>query len=143
LATGVGQGTATITAASGAIVGTTQATVDLTNVTNFQICEGTFGATSACSSGSTPLTWSVPSDDGQQATFIAQGSSNGQTVDLTASSTWTMTSAAPALGSIECTNSGVSPETCIVADATTPGTYTFIVTYGTNNLTATLDIVVP
>ena len=35
LATGVGQGSATITAASGAITATTQATVDLTNVTNF------------------------------------------------------------------------------------------------------------
>jgi hypothetical protein len=143
LATGVGQGTATITAASGAIVGTTQATVDLTNVTNFQVCEGTFGATIACSSGATPLTWSVPNDNGQTQTFISQGSSGGQTVDLTASSTWTMTSAAPATGSIECTNSGVSPETCTVANATTAGTYTFTVTYGTNNLTATLNIVVP
>jgi hypothetical protein len=143
IVTGVGQGDATITAASGAITGTTQATVDLTNVTNFQICEGTFGATSACSSGSTALTWSVPNDDGQTQPFIAQGSSSGQTVDLTAASTWTMTSAAPLAGSVECIISGVSPETCTVADATTSGTYTFTVTYGTIPLTATLNIVVP
>jgi trimeric autotransporter adhesin len=142
-ATGVGQGTATITAASGAITGTTQATVDLTNVTNFQICEGSFGATGACSSGSTPLTWSVPNDDGLTDTFIAQGSSNGQLFDLTVASTWTMTSAAPTNGSVECSNSSVSPESCTVEDGTTSGTYTFIVTYGTDGLTATLNIVVP
>jgi uncharacterized protein YjdB len=143
LLTGIAQGTATITAASGAITGTTTATVDLTNVTNFQICEGTFGATTSCSSGSTPLTWNA-TGSGQTETFIAQGSSGGQTIDLTASSTWTMTSAAPAAGSVECTNRGVSPETCTVADGTTPGTYAFSVTYGsTTTLTATLNIAVP
>ncbi len=142
LATGVAQGTATITAASGAITGTTQATVDLTNVTNFQVCEGTFGATGACSSGSTALTSSVTA--GTSQSFIAQGSSNGQTFDLTTSSTWTMTSAAPAAGSVLCSNASVSPETCTVADLTTPGTYTFSVTYGsTTVLTATLNISVP
>jgi hypothetical protein len=142
-ATGVGQGTATITAASGAITGTTQATVDLTNVTNFQVCQGTFDATGACSSGSTALTSDVTA--GEQQTFIAQGSSNGQTVDLTVASTWMMTSAAPANGSVECTNDGVSsPETCVVDSDTTPGTYIFSVTYGsTTILTATLNIVVP
>jgi hypothetical protein len=138
LATGVGQGTATITAASGAIVGTTQATVDLTNVTNFQVCEGTFGATTTCSSGSTPLTWNAT--PGTQENFIAQGSSNGQTVDLTVASTWTVPSSATG---IECTNSSVSPETCTV-DSTgeTTGTTSVIVTYGSNGLTATLNIVV-
>jgi trimeric autotransporter adhesin len=140
-ATGVAQGTATITAASGAITGTTQATVDLTNVTNYQICQGTFGSTD-CSSGSSPLTSNITA--GTQQTFIAQGSSNGQIFDLTVASTWTMTSAAPANGSIECTNDGVSsPETCVVQDGTTPNTYTFSVTYGsTTILTATLNIVV-
>jgi hypothetical protein len=141
-ATGVAQGTATITAASGAITGTTQATVDLTNVTNYQICQGSFGSTD-CSSGSTPLT--SPITAGTQQTFIAQGSSNGQTFDLTVASTWTMTSAAPATGSIECTNNGVtSPETCVVDSLTTSGTYTFTVTYGsTTILTALLNITVP
>lgn len=142
LATGIAQGTATITAASGAITGTTQATVDLTNVTNYQICQGSLGSTD-CSSGSAALTSNVTA--GTQQTFIAQGSSNGQTVDLTVASTWTMTSAAPANGSIECTNDGVSPpETCVVGDGTTPATYVFSVTYGsTTILTATLNIVVP
>jgi trimeric autotransporter adhesin len=141
LANGVGQGTATISAASGAITGTAQATVDLTNVTDFQVCEGTFGATTACSSGTTPLTFDA--QEGQTANFIAQGSSSGTSVDLTVASTWTMTSAAPAEGSVECTNSSVSPESCTVADATTSGTYTFVVTYGTIPLSATLNIVVP
>jgi hypothetical protein len=139
LATGVGQGTATITAASGAITGTTQATVDLTNVTNFQICEGTFGATIVCSSGSTPLTWSVPNIGGATQTFIAQGSSGGQTVDLTASSVWTVPSTA---AGISCTNDGFSPETCEDDGTAVAGTYSVVVTYGTG-LTATLNISVP
>ena len=137
--TGVGTGTSTISAASGAITGSTQATVILSNVTNFQVCEGTFGATTACSSGSTPLTWNVPAT-GQTQTFIAQGTSSGQTVDLTASSTWTVPSTATG---ITCTNSGTSPETCGDDGTATAGTTTsVIVTYGTNGLTATLDIVV-
>jgi hypothetical protein len=141
LATGIGQGTATITAASGAITGTTQATVDLTNVTNFQVCEGTFGATIACSNGSTPLTWDVPSaTNGATQQFIAQGTSNGQTVDLTASSTWTVPSTATG---ISCTNDGFSPETCEDDGTATANTYPVIVTYGTIPLTATLNIVVP
>jgi hypothetical protein len=137
-ATGVGQGTATITAASGAITGTTQATVDLTNVTNFQVCEGTFGATTSCSSGSTPLSWNATINVAQN--FIAQGTSNGQTVDLTASSSWNVPSTATG---ITCINSGVSPESCTVDSSATPGTFAVSVTYGTNNLTATLNVVVP
>jgi len=138
LANGVGQGTATITAASGAITGTATATVDLTNVTNFEVCEGTFGATLDCSNGSTPLT--VNAAVGTSPQFIAQGSSNGQTVDLTVASTWTPSSNATG---IECTNSGFSPETCSVEDGATTGTNTVIVTYGTTTLlTATLNIVV-
>lgn len=141
LLTGVAQGTSTITAASGAITGTTTATVDLTNVTNFQVCEGTFGAIGACSSGSNPLSSNVTA--GTFGNFIAQGSSNGQTFDLTASSTWTPTFTPPSTGSVECTNSG-SPETCTVAAGTPSGTYAFSVTYGsTTTLTATLNIVVP
>jgi hypothetical protein len=136
--TGVGTGTTTISAASGAITGTTQATVDLTNVSNFQVCEGTFGATTACSSGSTPLTWNAQL--GQMENFIAQGSSNGQTVDLTVASTWTVPSTATG---ITCTNGSVSPETCTVDNTATAGTYPVTVTYGTNGLTATLSIVVP
>jgi len=139
--TGIAQGTTTITAASGAITGTTTATVVLSNVTNFQVCEGTFGATTSCSSGSTPLIWNVPSStSGSTATFIAQGSSGGETVDLTASSTWTVPSTA---AGISCTNDGTSPETCEDDGTATAGTYAVVVTYGSNGLTATLNIVVP
>jgi len=141
LVTGVGQGTSTLTAASGAITGSTQATVILSNISNFQICEGTFGATTACSSGSTPLTWNVPNaTSGSQETFIVQGTSSGQTFDLTTSATWTVPSTATG---ITCTNSGTSPETCADDGTATAGTTSVIVTYGTNGLTATLNIVVP
>jgi hypothetical protein len=140
VATGVGQGSATITAASGAITGTTQATVDLTNVTNFEVCEGTFGDTIVCSSGSTPLTWTLPNTSGASQSFIAQGSSGGQTVDLTTSSIWTVPSTA---AGISCTNDGVSPETCTDDGTATVGTYSVTVQYGTIPLTATLNIVVP
>jgi hypothetical protein len=136
IVTGIGQGTATITAASGAITGSTQATVILSNITNFQVCEGVFGATTGCSSGSTPFTWSVPAT-GQTETFIAQGTSNGQTVDLTASSTWTVSSTATG---ISCTNDGTSPETCEDDGTATAGTYPVVVTYGTDGLAATLNI---
>jgi len=140
-ATGVAQGTATITAASGAINGTTQATVDLTNVTNYQVCQGSFGSTD-CSSGSSPLISNVTA--GTSQTFIAQGSSNGHTFDLTISSTWTPTFTAPATGSVECSNGGFSPETCTIGAGTPANTYTFTVTYGsTTTLTALLNIVVP
>ncbi|HVI08998.1 MAG TPA: Ig-like domain-containing protein [Candidatus Binatia bacterium] len=136
LLTGVASGTATITAASGAITGTTTATIDLTNVTNFQVCEGTFGATSNCSSGSTPLNVNIPIST--SATFVAQGSSNGQTVDLTAASTWTVPST---VTTISCTNDGFSPETCSVDSNATSGTVAAVtVTYGSNGLTATLNI---
>ncbi|MGA2021890.1 MAG: Ig-like domain-containing protein [Candidatus Sulfotelmatobacter sp.] len=136
--TGVAQGTSTITAASGAITGTTTATVILSSVTNFEVCEGTFGATIACSSGSSPLTWTVPAT-GETQTFIAQGTSGGETFDLTASSIWTVPSTATG---ISCTNDGTSPETCEDDGTATAGTTSVIVTYGTNGLAATLNIVV-
>jgi hypothetical protein len=135
--TGIAAGTATITAASGAITGTTTATVVLNDITNFQICEGTFGATTSCSSGGTALTWNAPLNENQP--FIAQGSSNGVLVDLTASSTWTVPSTAT---DVTCINSGTSPETC---EVTTGATNTsVVVTYGTTTttLSATLNIVV-
>jgi hypothetical protein len=138
LATGVGTGTSTISAASGAITGSTQATVILSNISNFEVCEGTFGATTTCSSGSTPLTWTVPAT-GETQTFIAQGTSSGQTFDLTAAATWTVPSTATG---ISCTNSGTSPETCEDDGTAAAGTYPVIVTYGTNGLSATLNIVV-
>ena len=135
LVTGVAAGTVTISAASGAITGTTNATVLLNNVTNFQVCEGTFGATTNCSSGSTPLTWNATT--GLSDTFIAQGSSGGTTVDLTVSSSWTVPSTATWL---TCTNSGGSPETCSVDDTAVSGdSAAVVVTYG-SGLTATLNV---
>jgi uncharacterized protein YjdB len=130
LLTGVAQGTATITAASGAITGTTTATVDLTNVTNFEVCEGTFGATSNCGAA---ITWDATIDVSQN--FVAQGTSNGTTVDLTTSATWTVPSTAP---DIQCSNSGVSPESCTAETGATNATVT--VTYGTTPLTATINV---
>jgi trimeric autotransporter adhesin len=138
IVTGIGQGTSTITAASGAITGSTQATVILSNISNFEVCEGVFGATTGCSSGSTPFTWTVPAT-GETQTFIAQGTSNGETVDLTASSTWTVPSTATG---ISCTNSGTSPETCEDDGTAAQGTYPVVVTYGDDGLAATLNIVV-
>jgi uncharacterized protein YjdB len=132
LATGVGQGTATITAASGAITGTTTATVDLSNVTNFEVCEGTFGATSNCGAA---ITWDATIDVSQN--FVAQGTSNGTTVDLTTSATWTVPSTAP---DIQCSNSGVSPESCTAETGATNAAVT--VTYGTTPLTATINVAV-
>jgi hypothetical protein len=137
LATGVAQGTAIITAASGAIVGTTQATVDLTNITNFQVCEGSFGATTTCSSGSTPLTWNANAVQLVSQDFVAQGSSNGQEFDLTTSAIWTVVNAPTG---ITCDNSS-SPAVCTVDQGTTPATYPVTVTYGTSQ-TATINIVV-
>jgi hypothetical protein len=133
LLSGVAQGTATITAASGAITGTTTATVDLTNITNFQVCEGTFGATTNCG---TTITWNATLNVSQN--FVAQGESNGTTVDLTTSATWTVPSTAP---DIQCSNPGVSPESCTALTGATNAAVT--VTYGTTPLlTATINVVV-
>jgi trimeric autotransporter adhesin len=136
LLTGVSQGTSTITAASGAITATTTATVLLGNITNFQVCEGSFGDTTSCSSGSTPVTWSPDvGSELQTQTFVAQGSSNGQEFDLTTSATWTVVGSP---STVSCDNSS-SPALCTVDQGAT-GTYTVTVTYGTN-LTATINIV--
>jgi uncharacterized protein YjdB len=131
LANGVGQGTATITAASGAITGTATATVDLTNITNFEVCEGTFGATTNC--GAT-ITWDATLNVSQN--FVAQGDSNGTTVDLTTSAIWTVPSTAP---DIQCSNGGFSPESCTALTGATNAAVT--VTYGTApQLTATINV---
>jgi uncharacterized protein YjdB len=126
--TGVSQGTSTITASSGAITGTTTATVVLSNVTNFEVCEGTFGATSNCG---TSITWDATLTVPQN--FVAQGDSSGTPVDLTTSSTWT-----PSNSDTECTG-GASPEPCEAETGAANGTIT--VTYGTNPvLTATITV---
>lgn len=136
LVTGVSEGTATIAAASGAVTGTTTATVVLSSITNFQVCEGTFGATTTCSSGSTPVTWDANAASTVTQDFVAQGSSSGTEYDLTTSATWTVVGAP---SDVTCDNSS-SPAVCTVQEGTTASTYTVTVTYGTQ--TATISIVV-
>jgi hypothetical protein len=137
---GVAAGTATITASSQNVNATATLTVFLPAVTNFQVCQGTFGSTT-CSSSGGALTWHAGSS-GITQTFVAQGTSGGTVYDLTTSSTWTLT-VTPSLGSISCTNAGTSPETCTVASGTSDGTYPVSVTYSNGNSTATLNIVIP
>jgi hypothetical protein len=134
---GVSAGTSTITAGTEAVTATATLTVLLPSVTNFQVCEGTFDATTSCSAGSTPLTWTTATGESQE--FIAQGTSNGTAYDLTVSSTWTPSSTAS--GIVSCTNSGFSPETCTVTSGVSGTTYPVTITYGTN-LVATLNVVV-
>ncbi|MGA9542187.1 MAG: Ig-like domain-containing protein [Candidatus Sulfotelmatobacter sp.] len=133
---GVSAGTSTITAGTEAVTATATLTVLLGNVSDFEVCEGTFGATSSCSTPGGALTSSVVI--GQSANFIAQGTSNGTVYDLTIASTWTPSSAASSV--ISCLNNSVSPETCTVEDGAVSGTtYPVTVTYG-SNLVATLNI---
>jgi hypothetical protein len=136
---GVAAGQVTITAGDESVTNTATLNVILPGVTNFEVCQGAFGSTT-CSNGSTPLTWTVQSVNGGNSSFVSQGTANGTEFDLTTQSTWTLAQTPPA-GSINCTNDGTSPETCIVANNTTTGTYAVTITYGTNPVsTATLDI---
>jgi hypothetical protein len=137
---GVAAGTATITASSQNVNATATLTVFLPAVTNFQVCQGNFGSTTCSSSGGT-LTWHAGSS-GISQPFVAQGTSGGTVYDLTTSSTWTLT-VTPSTGSISCTNSGTTPETCTVESGTSDGTYPVTVTYSNGNSTATLSIVIP
>jgi|HubBroStandDraft_5_1064220.scaffolds.fasta_scaffold44828_3 hypothetical protein len=133
---GVSAGTSTITAGTEAVTATASLTVLLGNVTDFQVCAGTFGATTACSVGGTPLNSTITISD--SGNFIAQGTSGGTVYDLTVASTWTPSAAAASV--IEC-QGGASPETCTVEDGAVSGTtYPVTVTYGTN-LVATVNIV--
>ena len=135
---GVSAGTSVITAGTEAVTATATLTVLLGSVTDFQVCEGTFGATTSCSTAGAPLTWTTAG--GETQTFIAQGTSNGTLYDLTADSTWTVGSTGSS--TISCTNSGTSPETCTVSSTPTVGTYPVTVTYGTSGIAATLNITV-
>lgn len=139
VATGQGTGgSATVTASAQGLSGTASATVYLGTLTTFEVCMGTFGATTSCSDGSSPLVWNANASGTPQAFFVAQGVSGGTTYDFTTASTWTVVSSA---AGITCTNSDVSPETCQVQEGTAAGTYPVTVTYGTTDV-ATIDIVV-
>ncbi len=142
---GVTSGTATITASSQGVSGTATATAFFGSVSNFQVCMGTFGNTTSCSSGATPLAWNpnVTSASVNQ-NFIAQGvvtvNGTNTTVDLTTTSTWTVTNQ-PASGTITCAG-GSSPEVCTVPQSATasPPTYVITVTYGSGSSTETATI---
>jgi hypothetical protein len=138
VATGQGTGgSATVTASAQGLSGTASATVFLGTVNSFTLCTGTFGST-ACGN---PLVWNADAANSTpQQTFVAQGTSGTTTYDFTTASTWTVVTQ-PSSGTISCTNSGASPETCTVTQAATPGTYAVTVTYGTTD-SATLSVVV-
>jgi len=146
VATGVGTGgggTATVTASAQGLSGTASATVFLGTITSYEVCMGTFGATTSCSSGSTPLTWDVDATNSVTQTFVAQANNPSPPpapalLDLTTASTWTVESSISS--SITCDNS-VSPASCTVPQQTAQGTYTISVTYGTTS-SATINVVV-
>jgi hypothetical protein len=146
-ATGVGTGgTATVTASAQGLSGTASATVYLGNITGYEVCMGTFGVTTSCSSGSTPLTWNVDATNSVTQTFVAQANNPSPPpasalLDLTTASTWTVESSISS--SISCDNS-VSPASCTVDQTTAAGPYTISVTYGTGTaaVSATIDVVV-
>jgi hypothetical protein len=139
VATGVGTGgTATVTAAAQGLSTTATATVFLGNITGFQVCMGTFGATTSCSNGSSPLVWNVNVTSASvNQTFVSQGTANGAPLDFTTASTWTVESSISS--SITCATSA-SPASCTVAQGATAGTYTITVTYGTGSSTSTATI---
>ena len=135
---GLASGTSTITAAAQGISATATATAYLGNITNFEVCQGTTVPVTSCTS-----TWSVNALNGSTTqAFVAQGTSNGTTFDLTTAANWTV-APTPNTGSITCTNNGASPELCLVDQNTTAGPYTITVTYGTNpTQTATVNVTV-
>ncbi|MGC2245926.1 MAG: hypothetical protein WA609_04930 [Terriglobales bacterium] len=139
---GVASGQVTIGASDESVSNTATLNVTLPGVTNFEVCQGTYGST-MCSSGTKALEWDVViANGGASQTFVSQGNAGGTEYDLTTQSAWTVT-VTPAAGSISCINSGATPETCTVASGTTTGTYPVSVTYGTDPVvTATLNIVV-
>jgi hypothetical protein len=144
IATGEGTGgSATVTASAQGLSATASATVYLGNITGFTLCTGTFGSTTC----GNPLTWTATASNGSTPTqtFVAQATNPAPpppTLDFTVASTWTVVSQPTGgIGSVSCTNSGISPETCTVQPNTTPGIYPVTVTYGTTN-SATLNITV-
>ncbi|MGD0761346.1 MAG: hypothetical protein ABR921_20805 [Candidatus Sulfotelmatobacter sp.] len=142
VATGVGTGgSATVTASAQGLSGTASATVYLGTLTSFEVCMGTFGNTTSCSDGSSPLIWNADASGTPSQPFVAQGVSGGTTYDFTTASTWTVVTQPANGGTIQCTNSDVSPETCTVSEGSTAATYAVTVTYGTTS-SATISIVV-
>lgn len=138
LAAAVTGGTSTITASAQGLSATATATAYFGTINNYQVCMGAFGSTNGCSSGSSPLSISVPVNN--SVNLIAQGTyvnSSGQnvTVDLTTTSTFTPSNTS----AVTCDNTS-SPATCSVLSGTASGTVISVtVTYGTSS-TATVNI---
>jgi hypothetical protein len=137
LATGVGTGgSATVTASAQGLSATASATVFLGNITGFEVCDGSFGNATSCS---TSVTWNPNASTQVTQQFVAQATNPSPPppeLDLTTTATWTVESSISS--SISCDNS-VSPATCTVAQGTTAGTYIITVTYGTGS-TATINV---
>ena len=114
-------GTATITAAAQGLSATAQATAFLGTVSNFEVCQGTFSA-STCPNP----TWTLDGSGNGTQTFNAQATYNGQQIDLTTSATWTPSTPA----TISCDNSA-SPASCTASGQT--ANTTIVVTYGSGN----------
>jgi len=140
LATAVDGGTSTITVSAQGLSATATATAYFGTISNYQVCQGSFGSTSGCSSGSSPL--SISTTTTGSVNLIAQGTyvnSSGQstTVDLTTTSTFTPSNTS----ALTCTNT-TSPAVCTVQSGTASGTVVSIsVTYGTVN-SATVNLTI-
>jgi|HubBroStandDraft_6_1064221.scaffolds.fasta_scaffold00069_29 hypothetical protein len=117
LLTGLTEGTATITAASGAISGSTSATIVLGNVTELTI---------------SPSTWTM--DEGALEDFTATATlSDGSQVDVSATANWTAANA-----SLVTVENGEDPME--LTAGTTAGTTTISATYSTFTATATVTV---
>ncbi|MGB9233248.1 MAG: Ig-like domain-containing protein [Terriglobales bacterium] len=133
--TGSVGGTATITAAAQGLSATATATAYLGNVTDLQICTGTFN-TGTCPAA----TWTLSATAGGTQDYYATAVSGGTTLDVTTVATWVVTPTATT-GGVTCSNSA-SPAVCSVTAGTLPtGNYTITVTYpGTTPVTATITL---
>lgn len=128
-------GTATITAAAQGLNTTAQATAYLPNVSNFEVCEGSYDSGTVCTPS---LTWKPIHAGGGQDTqqFYSKGVDSNQVKhDLTQVSTWTPSDTT----AITCDNA-LTPAVCTLSTTPTAGsTYTIVVTYGTSD-TATINV---
>ncbi len=137
LITGVAPGgTATITASSQGISATATPTAYLGNVTGLTVCTGTFN-TGTCPAS----TWTISGSTSGSNSYYAKATSAGSPVDVTVVATWTVTPT-PSTGTIVCSNSGVSPESCVLTPPVAPtGPYVITVTYpGTTPATANITV---
>jgi len=127
---GLTSNTATITAAAQGLSATAAITAYYGNISNFEVCLGTFVAGQSCNTG----TWAPSSAKGGTQDYYVQATYQGSPIDLTTASTFGAISPATTAGSITCDNTA-SPASCTVTAGTTPfpQTYTFTVTYGTTN----------